>query len=212
LPDRSELQRRLANEFAAQGWPYEHEIGPILIDAVERRGPMDGKTLVRQVPADYFDRHTIARDQMVKSLDRALGGLAVEPGAGTSTSVVINDHRYSIQIGEGASVSSSQINTAGNQMTIQPQSSKDDVLATTVALVRAGLAGGWNEAAALDLSRVIDARDDIDIEDVRSAVHHAVEAEKPDKARIKQLVMSISTSALAGALSTGIVAGLGALF
>lgn len=212
MADRAELQRRLASEFAAQGWSYEHDLAPALLDSVERGGAADGETLVRRVPADYLDRHNIAREQMVRVLDRALGDQTIEAGSGGTTSVVINDNRYSISVGAEASVSNSQLNTAGNQLVVQAETSKEDVLATAIALVRAGLTGDWNDAAARDLGEVIDSRADIDIEDVREIVRQVVEEEKPEKARIKELVTKISTSAISSALSTGIIAALGTLF
>jgi hypothetical protein len=202
----------LAAEFSAQGWPYEHDLAPALLDSVERGGPTNGQALVRQVPADYLDRNGIEREQMAKVLDRALGGQAVEAGSGSTTSVVITDNRNAIQLGEGASIVNSQANTAGNQMVVQAESSKEDVLATAMALVRAGLTGDWNEAAVRDLGQIIEGRSDITIEDVREMVRQAVEEQKPEKGHIKELVTKISTSAVAGALSTGIIAALGALF
>jgi hypothetical protein len=212
VANRAELQRRLASEFSAQGWPYEHDLAPALIDSVERGGPADGQALARQVPANYLDRNGIEREQMAKVLDRALGGQAVEAGSGNTITIVSNDNRNAIQLGEGASIVNSQVNTTGNQMVVQAESSKEDVLATAMALVRAGLTGDWNEGAARDLGQIIDGRDDITIEDVREMVRQAVEEEKPEKGRIKELVTKISTSAVAGALSTGIIAALGALF
>jgi hypothetical protein len=212
VANRAELQRRLAAEFAAQGWPYEHDLAPAVLDSVERGGAADGETLVRRVPADYLDRHRIAREQMVRVLERALGGQAIEVGSSAATSIVINDNRYSISVGPGASVSGSQLNTAGNQLIVTAETSKDDVLATVMALVRAGLTGDWNEAAARDLGDVIDGRADIDIEDIRELVRQVVDDDKPEKRRIKELVTKISTSAISGALSAGIIAALGTLF
>lgn len=212
MANRAELQRRLASEFSAQGWPYEHDLAPALIDTVARAGATDGQALVRQVPADYLDRHSIEREQMVRVLDRALGGQTIEPGSTSTTSIVINNNPYSINIGAGASVSDSQLNTAGDQMVVQAESSKEDVLATAMTLVRAGLTGDWNEAAARDLGEVIDGRADIGIEDIREMVRHVVEEDKPEQGRIKALVTQISTSAISGALSTGIIAALGGLF
>jgi hypothetical protein len=212
VADRAELQRRLAGEFSAQGWPYEHNLAPALIDSIERNGPSDGSALVRKVPTDYLDRHGIERPQMIAVLDRALGGQSVEARAGNTTSVIINDNRFAIQVGEGASVANSQLNTAGNQMVVQAESSKEDVLATAMTLVRAGLSGDWNEAAARELSELIESRSDISIEDVREMVRQVADEDKPEKGRIKAFVSEVSTSAVAGVLSTGIIAALGALF
>jgi hypothetical protein len=173
---------------------------------------MAGQALIRKLPSDYLDRNGIDRQQMVGVLDRALGGVSVDAGLGNTTSVVINDNRFAIQVGPGASVSSSQFNTAGNQIVVQTESSKKDVLAVARALVRAGLSGDWNAAAARDLSQLVDARSDISIEDVREMVRQVAEEEKPEKGRVKEMLTKVSTSAIAGALSTGIIAGLGALF
>jgi hypothetical protein len=212
VANRAELQRRLAGEFVAQGWPYEHDLAPALLDSVESDGASDGAALIRKVPADYLDRHGIAREQMVRVLDRALGGQTIEAGSAAATLIVINNNPYSINIGDAASVSNSQLNTAGNQMVVQAETSKEDVLATAMTLVRAGLTGDWNDAAARDLSEVIDGRADIGIEDIREMVRQVIEDDKPEKGRVKALVEKISAGAITGALSTGIIAALGALF
>jgi hypothetical protein len=211
VTNRAELQTRLAGEFAAQGWPYEHDLAPALLDSVERGGAADGEALVRRVPADYLNRHDITREQMIRVLDRALGGLTIEAGPASMTSVVINDNRYSLTLGPGVSVSNSQLNT-GNQLVVRADTSKDDVLATVTALVGGGLTGDWNEGAARDLGELIDSRADISIEDIRDTVRQVVSEDRPDKGRIKELVTKISTSAISGALSTGIIAALGTLF
>jgi hypothetical protein len=148
--------------------------------------------LVRRVPADYLDRYGITRDQMANVLERALGGKSVESEVTSTTSVVITDNRYAINIGDHAQVSESQLNTAGSQLVIQADASKVDVLAAISVLVRGGLTGDWNEAAAGDLGQVIDARQDITIEDVREIAKQAVETEKADGGRIN------SRSALLG--------------
>lgn len=65
---------------------------------------------------------------------------------------------------------------------------------------------------ALELSELIDSRSDISIEDVREMVRQVAHEDKPEKGQVKAFVSEVSTSAIAGVLSTGIIAALGALF
>ena len=141
MADRAELQRTLAAEFEAQSWPYDHEVGPAILNELERRGATDGATLARQVTTDYLDRNAISRELMAKVLDRALGGKTIEASAPSPTTLIINDHSHSINIGAGATVTDSQLNT-GNQLIVQSDTAKDAVLAAVETLVRAALGIG----------------------------------------------------------------------
>lgn len=212
MATRAELQRALAAEFERQDWPYEHDVAPALLDEIERSGATDGHALAGRVSADFLDRHGIARQQMALVLDRTLGGKTVERERSVVTSLVINDNRHAIQIGDHAQVTASALNAGGNQLVIQANTSKHDVLAAVSALVRDGLACEWNAEAARDLNKVIDARADVTIEDVREIATEAARVEQPESGRVKALVTKISTGAISGALGTGIVAALGALF
>lgn len=210
MAGRAELQRRLATEFERQGWSYEPDIGPALLDYIAQSGPADGATLAQRVSADFLDRHNITRGAIAPVLDRALGGKTVEADLPFAPTLVYTDN--SIHIGGQAQVTDSQLNTAGNQLVIQETTSKHELLAVVSALVRSGLAGHWNEGAARELAQAIDSRADITIEDVREIATAAAEAEEADAGRIKVLVTKISTGAISGALGAGIVAALGALF
>jgi hypothetical protein len=207
---RAELQRRLAGEFANQGWPYDHEVGPAILDELERRGTADGAALVGQVAGYYLERHGITREQMASVLDRALGGERVQPSAPAVTTLVVNDNRHSIQITD-STVRDSQLNT-GQQLVVNTGGEKPEVLAAVAALIRGGLVGEWNEDAARDLAEVIDQRDDITVEDVREIAKEVAEEEGAEPGKVKVLIERIATGAISGALGTGISAGLGGLF
>lgn len=211
MAGRAELQRRLATEFEQQGWPYEHAFAPALFEHMERLGTADGATLAQHVSADFLDRHRITREHMGRVLDKAIGGQTLERDAPTATTLVFTDNRYSIQIGDHSPITNSTLNT-GNQITVQASASKDDLLAAVSALVLGGLSDDWNDDAAQQLAQVIDGRDDITIEDVRDAARDAAEAAQAEPTKVKALLTRISVGATSGALGTGIVAALGALF
>jgi hypothetical protein len=211
MASRAELQRSLAAAFEAQGWPYEHAFAPALFEHMEKLGASDGATLAQHVSADFLDRHHITREHMGRVLDKAIGGQTLERDAPSETTLVFTDNRYSIQIGDHSQVSNSTLNT-GNQIIVQASASKDDLLEAVSALVRGGLSDDWNDDAAQQLAQVIDGRDDIMIEDVRDAARAAAEAEQAEPGKVKALLTRISVGATSGALGTGIVAALGALF
>lgn len=211
MASRAELQRRLATEFEQQGWPYEHAFAPALFEHIERLGTADGATLAQHLSADFLHRHGITRERMGRVLDKAIGGQTLERDAPSQTRLVFTDNRYSIQIGDHSPVSNSTPNT-GNEIIVQANASKDDLLAAVATLVSGGLCGNWNDDAAQQLAQVIDGRDDITIEDVRDAARDAAEAAQAEPSTVKALLTRISVGATSGALGTGIVAALGALF
>jgi hypothetical protein len=210
MASRAALQRRLAGQFANQGWPYDHEIGPAVLGELERRGGADGMTLARQVAGQYLERNGISREQMANALEWALGGESVEPSAPAVTTLVVNDNRHSIQITD-STVSDSQLNT-GQQLVVNTGGEKPEVLAAVAALIRGGLVGQWNEDAARDLAEVIDQREDITIEDLREIAKEVAEEEGAESGKVKALIERIATGAISGVLATGISAGLGGLF
>lgn len=217
MAGRAELQRRLATEFERQGWPYEPDIGPALLDYIGQTGPADGATLAQRVSADFLERHRISRDQMAAALDRAVGAATVEREDASSVTLNFTDNRYAVQVSDGGSVVNSTVNTAGTQLVVAASSSRDEVLAAVATLVRAGLDGEWDEDQVRSLSELVDARDDIGFEEVRAITMSAVRdapstADFPLADRAKVLVGEVSTGAISGALGTGIVAALGALF
>ena len=211
MASRAELQRTLAAAFEGQGWPYEHAFAPALFEQMEKLGTSDGGTLAQHVSADFLDRHHITREHMGWVLDKAIGGQTLERDASTQTTLVFTDNRYSIQIGDHSQVTNSTLNT-GNQITVEASASKDKLLAAVSALVLGGLSDDWNDKAAQQLAQVIDGRNDITIEDVRDAARDAADAAQAGPSTIKALLTRISVGATSGALGTGIVAALGALF
>lgn len=76
-------------------------------------------------------------------------------------------------------------------------------------ILRAGLAGSWNEDAARDLAALIDSRGDVSVDDVREITTEVVRAEAPRQSRARQLLDQIAAGGLGGALGTGISAGVG---
>ena len=211
MASRAELQRSLAAAFEAQGWPYEHAFAPALFEQMEKLGTSDGATLAQHVSADFLDRHNITREHMGRVLDKAMGGQKLERDAPSETTLIINDSRHSIQIGDHAQVSNSPLNT-GNQIIVQASASKDELLAAVSALVRGGLPDDWNDDAAQQLAQVIDGREDITIEDVRDAARYAAEAEQAEPGKVKALLAKIAVGATSSVLSTGVIAALGGLF
>lgn len=101
------------------------------------------------------------------------------------------------------------MNVGGTQVVVDVNADRGDVLAAVEALVRAGLVGEWNPAAAVELARVVDERSDVSVDDVRELTVKVVEAEKPTSARVKEFLASVATNTISGALGAGISAGLG---
>ena len=126
------------------------------------------------------------------------------------TTIVIGGNNYQMNIGERASVIDSNLNVGeGAQIIASAAADKQDVLLAVEAIVRAGLAGEWNEEAAEDLATVISDRSDLDYEDVQRVASEVMKAERPTKLRAKELLARIAASGLGGALATGLTAGLG---
>jgi hypothetical protein len=204
------MQRLLAGEFERRGWPYDLAVMGDLIDAITSAGSVDPAALARRVPARYRDSNDVSVDDLEDAIRRALGGRtpATEPRAVT---LVINDHSHRLTLEKGASIRDSNINVSGTQIVVQSTATKDEVLAGVAALVRAGLAGGWNVDAARELADLIDARDDVAYEDVHDVTVEVLDEQSPKRSRAKELLGQIAASGIGGALSTGITAGVGEL-
>lgn len=204
----SELQRLLAHEFERRGWHYDLTIGRTLVEEIERRGEIDSQALAQQVPVTYLDRNHAQRRDIAEAIESAIGGRRPVADAGTTT-LVINDNRYSLSLGAGAQITGSNVNVGGAQINVQGNASKDEVLAAAAALVRSGLAGHWNSEAATELARVIDTRDDITFSDIEELTREVADVEQADSHRVRGLLSAIATNAVGGALGTGMAAGLG---
>jgi hypothetical protein len=210
MATRAELQRRLSDAFSGQGWPYEAVVREGVLARVERAGAVSGDELSHCVPPDYLDRHGMTREQMARVLDQAVGGQSLIPEQTGATTIQITDNRHAVIVGDHVTVTDSTINT-GNQMTTGAEASRDEILAAVGALLRAGFEDRWDDPAASDLSRVIDTRDDVTLEDVRGTAIEVARAENVEPGKVKALIGKISTGAASGLMSGGIIAALGAL-
>jgi hypothetical protein len=208
----AELKRLLAAEFDRQGWEYDLTIGARLVDQIKSDGGVDGKRLAQSLPAEFFDRNRTNRDLVGLAIERAIGGFSIEDQLAAAVTINISDNRYQVNLGPDAQITGSNLNVGdGLQINVDVNSNKDEVLTAVEAILRAGLAGGWNDDAARDLAALIDERDDVDFEDVRRVTIEVVRAEGPKRHRVKTLLGQIATGGLGGALGTGMSTGLGEL-
>jgi hypothetical protein len=203
----SEMQRRIATEFERNGWEYDLTVGTELVAAIERSGSADAAALVQRIPSDFLARNNATREDVAAAIERAVGGASVERETAAAT-LVINDNRYSINQGPGATIAGSTINVGGTQINVSVDVEKQDVLAAAETLIRAGLTGSWNSAAARDLAAVIDQRGDVTVDEIRELTAEIATTEKPTSGRVRDFLTEIAANALGGALSVGISAGL----
>jgi hypothetical protein len=206
----AELQRLIAATFNSQGWEYDLAVGPQLVEGIRARGRVDANQLVQILPATFFERNRVSKDLVATALESALGDRTFEEEARVPTTLVIGGNNYQMNVGEGASVVNSNLNVGeGTQIVASADADKQDVLLAVEAIVRAGLAGEWNEDAAEDLAMVVSDHSDLDYEDVQRIASEVVKTERPTKQRAKELLARIAANGLGGVLATGITAGLG---
>jgi hypothetical protein len=206
----AELQRMIAAAFNSQGWEYDLAVAPQLINAIRKQKGVDAIRLVAILPAVFFERNRVSKDVVAAVMERALGGKTLEEEASVPTTIVIGGKNYQLNVGDGASIVNSNVNVGeGAQIVATTDADKQDVLLAVEAIVRAGLSGDWNDDAAKELAALVDSRSDLDYEDVQKVAAQVVNAEQPNKQRVKDLLTRIATSGLAGALATGITAGVG---
>jgi hypothetical protein len=205
----TELQQHIAAEFERNGWTYDLTVGRVLVAAIERSGVVEAEALSRVVPQDFLVRNDTTREAVATAIERAVGRKSVRREAAQLTTLVINDHRYSINLGPGARIESSNLSVGGIQVVVDLTVDKGDVLAAVETMIRAGLAGEWNATAARELANVIDERSDVTMDDVRELTAEVVEGEQPTSERIKAFLADVAANAVGGALGTGISAGLG---
>jgi hypothetical protein len=205
----SELQRLLAQEFERRGWHYDLTVGRELVKEIEQRHEVDPQALAKRVPTTYLAQNRATWQDVALAIEAAVGGRTPRRGMETPATLVINDNRYSLNLGAGAEISGGAVNVGSTQINVQVNASKDDVLAAVSALVASGLAGGWNADAASELAQVIDARADIRLDDVERVTREVAETNAPDAGRVRTLLTAIATSTISGVLGTGISAGLG---
>lgn len=207
------MRSLLAAEFERHGWEYDLTVGREIVQEAERRGEVNGVELAKGVSAEFLAHTGASRDEIADAIDRALGGRTPSRDDRTVATVVINDNRYQVNLGPGANVTDSKLNIGeGTQVNVDIHVSKADVLVAAEAILRAGLAGSWNEEAARALATLIDSRGDINFDDVRRTTTDVVRAEAPRQGRARELLEKIAVGGIGGAMGTGISAGLGELF
>jgi hypothetical protein len=207
----AEVQRLVAAAFDAQGWEFDLSTGPRLMDVVRATGGIDAGRLTEALPAVFFERNRVSKKLVATVIERAIGALTLkEEGARVPTTLVIGGSNYQMNVAAGASIVNSQFNLGeGTQIVAGNDSESQDVLLAVEAIVRAALSDEWNGEAAKALAAVIEKRPDVDIEDVQRVTVEAVKAQRPSKARARDLLTRIAASGLGGALATGITAGVG---
>jgi len=206
----TQVQHAIAAEFERNGWSYDLVIGQTLVAAIERAGELDAQVLARMIPRDFLIRNDVTRDAVAAALEHAIGGDAVERPAPRPTTLIINDNRYSVTLGAGARIESSDVNVGGTQVIVDVSSDRATILSAIETLVGVGIEGAWNSTAATELARVVQDRDDVTADDVRRVTVEIVEAQQPAPARIRAFLGKVATEAVGGALGAGISAGLGA--
>ncbi len=207
----SQFQTLLAAEFDHQGWQYDLGLGPALLAEVEKSGSVDAQALATSVPATFLQVNRTTRENLAAAINRAVGGRTVVPAKEVAT-LVFEDHSHNVTISGHAQVHGSNFNLGdGTQFNVSVGGQREDVLAALAALLSAGFGGEWNEEAAAGLALVIQARDDIDLDDVRETTAEVVKLEEPPASRAREMMEKIATAGLGGAFGTGITAVLGQL-
>lgn len=205
----AEMQRLIAAEFQRRGWEYDLNVGRAIVSSAVEAGIVNGSQLASSVSPEFLARADATRTDLAEAIDSAIGGFTPRSSPAPST-IVINDHRYSINMaGESAIVNSTLNVGEGAQIAVASDAIRTDVLAAVEVIVRAALVGEWNPEAVGDLARLIDERDDVGFEDVRDVTVQVVEAEQPRQGPVKDFLGKIAISGVGGALGTGISAGLG---
>lgn len=205
----ADLRSRIAAEFDRRAWPYEPGIGDRLLGDLAPGTSIEPAALARRLPADYLDRNGITRAQVAAAL-AGLGDLTllVTPPART---LIVNDNRYQVTLSDQAQISDSSVNLGGGQINVSVETPKEDVITAVRLLLAAAFAGDWNDVAVGDLSRLIDGRDDITVDDISRATVEVGVEQKVEAGRIRGLLDKVATGALSGTLSAGLSAGFGQL-
>lgn len=207
----AELQRLLAAEFERQGWEYDLNVGRDLVASAAEDGTVDTRRFIKLLPQSFFATNRTTRADVENAVNRVCGGRILKRDLSTA-SLLINDNRHQLNLGSGASIKNSNVNVGqGTQVLVNAKASKAEILQAVEVLLRAGITGGWNEDAARDLAAVIEARDDIEVDDIRERTIEVVRDERPNQGRLKALLTKIAVGGLGGALATGITEGAGEL-
>lgn len=205
----AEFQRRLAEEFDRRGWHYDLSVGREALSSIPDGEAIDGTRVARAVSQTFLERNGVSRTDVADAIDRAVGGHAVSKALVSST-LVINDNRYQVNLGEQSRIDGSAINVgSGTQINVNASVGADEILRAVEAMVRAGVAGEWNQEAARDLASLIEARGDVSFEDVHDKVVEVVTSERPRREAVKAFLKDVAAGGIGGALGTGISAALG---
>jgi hypothetical protein len=205
----AEAQRRIATAFDGRDWVYDLEIGRLVVADVLQRGSSDLNAIERVVPAEFARKNKATVGEIAKAISDALGDDSIKEEPNSAT-IIVNDHRHSVNLGPGAQIKNSNVNVGeGTLIEVNDSASKEDMLAAVAAVVHGGLAGDWNADAARDLAEAIDARNDLGVDDIQQITTEVAEASSPSQSRVRQMMTGIATAGLGGALATGISAGLG---
>lgn len=205
----ADLRSRVAAEFDRRGWPYEPDIGKILLSGAETGDTITPAILAQRIPADYLDRNGISQAQLVAALS-SVDGLTLAPTPSTQT-LILNDNRYQVNVSGQAQINDSRINLGGNQINISVEAPKEQVLSALRLLLAAAFAGDWNDEALAEMSQLLAGRDDISVEEIREVTAEVGAEQQADGGRVRELLDKVATGALTGVLSTGLSAGLGQL-
>lgn len=211
---RAELEAMLAEEFGAQGWDYSLGISRALAGGLIEGSPVNPTALAMRVSAGDLERIGIGREDLTAAIERSIGTyLIAERPAPQSITVTINDQRYQLHVSGSARVEGSYLNFGGTQVNIDVDVdvSRDQVMAGVEALLRAGLAGEWDPAAAEALAQVISTRGDLSAEEISTLTQEVGKAERPEPGRIRALLEKVAVGAATSTLGQGLTAGLGLL-
>jgi len=205
----ADLRSRIATAFDRRGWSYEPNLAEKMLVGLGPGSEVSGEELAQRLPADYLDRNGINRNQLTAALAE-LSGLTLVAAPSTQT-LIVNDNRYQVNVTGQGKIEGSNINVGGSQINVSASTPKSDVLAALRVLLAAAFGGDWNEAALSELASLIDARDDIAVEDVHALTVEVGSEQKASSEVIRGLLGKVATGTVVGILSAGLSAGLGHL-
>lgn len=212
---RGRMRAALAAEWEANGWEWDMQIGGLILDRVAADGSVDPKAIAAALPRSYMNRYGSDREFLADAIERAIGGESIETDpVGASSTVIINGDTYSpsFELSEGAKIANSPIKVGpGPQTNINVDASREAVFNGIEALLRSGLTGSWDAAAARALGEVIEARGDLSAEQISDFTQEVGEVERPEPERIRALLEHVAIGAASSTLGQGLTAGLGLL-
>jgi hypothetical protein len=209
--DRAEMQRLLASELERRGWEYDLTTVPGILDEVERTGTVDPTHLAGRVSGEYLNRVGASRADVADAIAQAIGGRTLTRPPSPPPAITI-DNRNSINFGDGAQISGTNINVnSGSQISLRGDSPKEEVLDAIATLVTAGLGGEWSTDEADELDRVVASRQDILAKDVEDTTLLAAEQAGASGFSAKALAQQVVGGTASGVLASAVVAGLTSL-